>query len=125
MPDSSAGVVPELRALAGSVLQYAIGLISLAGWEAREAGTHLLRLILILLGALFLLLVGYLFLLLFFVFFLSRWLGVEWVWIALTLAGVHGGTGLVGLWRFSRAICKPVFSSTLAEIKKDIEILRP
>ncbi len=125
MPDSSAGVVPELRALVGSVLQHAVGLISLVGWEGREAGTHFLRLAIILVGALFLLLVSYLFLLLFFVFFLSHWSGVEWIWIALAFAVLHGGIAFVSLWIFAKTICKPVFSSTLAEIKRDIEILRP
>jgi uncharacterized membrane protein YqjE len=125
LPDSSAGVVPELRALLGSVLQHVIGLISLAGWEGREASAHYLRLIVTLLSAVFFLLIGYLFFLLFFVFFLSHWLEVEWIWIALGIAVIHSVLAFIGLWVFIRNMSKPIFTSTFSEIKRDIEILRP
>ncbi len=122
MPDSSAGMA--LRALIGSVAQHAAGLFSLASWEGREASAHYLRLLIVFFSAVFLLFIGYLFLLLFFVFFLSHWLRVDWVWITLGVAVVHGIAAVIGIWIFARTIGKPMFSSTISEIKKDLETLR-
>lgn len=123
MADSSVGVA--VKNLVGSVLQHALGLMTLASWEGREAAAHYFRLLIILMGTLFLAVVGYLFLLLFLVFFLSRWMTVDWMWIALALAGAHEIAALLGIWLFVRSIGKPVFSSTISEIKKDIETLHP
>ena len=129
MPDlpsrGSQGAVSELKALVGSVLRHSAARISLVGWEGREAVIHYIRLVVALITSLILLMVGYLFLLLFFVFFLARWLGAEWMWVALALAAVHGAIALAGIVFFVSSIRKPVFVSTLSEIKKDIETLRP
>lgn len=123
MPDSSSAGM-ALRALIGSVAQHAAGLISLASCEGREAGAHYLRLLIVFFSAAFFLLIGYLFLLLFVIFFLSHWLGVSWMWITLGVAVLHGIAAVIGIWIFVRTVSKPMFSSTISEIKKDLETLR-
>lgn len=122
MPDSSSAGM-ALRALIGSVAQHAAGLFSLASWEGREAGAHYFRLLIVFLSAAFFLFVSYLFLLLFAIFFLSHWLEANWMWITLGVAVIHGIAAVIGIWIFVRTVGKPMFSSTISEIKKDLETL--
>lgn len=116
----SRGIILKLKALLGSILQHGVGFISLVGWEGREAGIHYLRLMVILFVTLFLFLIGYVLLLLFFILLFAWWLGIAWIWMILTLAIIHVGAVLMGVRILARGIRKPIFESTISELKKDI-----
>jgi len=74
--------------------------------------------------ALLLCALGYVFLITGVVVGLAHLAGVSWPWIALAAAAVHFIFALVLLLVARSRITKPLFSTTLAELKKDREWLK-
>jgi uncharacterized membrane protein YqjE len=74
--------------------------------------------------ALLLCALGYVFLITGVVVGLAQLAGISWPWIALAAAAVHFIFALVLLLVARSRITKPLFSTTLAELKKDREWLK-
>jgi len=97
---------------------------ALLAQESKAAAVQVLILAGCLIFALLLCAVGYVFLITGAVVGLAHLAGVSWPWIALTAAAVHFIIALVLLLVARSRITKPLFHTTLAELKKDREWLK-
>lgn len=123
-PAATRGLSAEVLSLAGSLGRYFQSLAALAALEGREAGENYLRMAILLGVAILLALFGYLLALVFLAFLAAGLLGISWLWISGGLAGIHFVLALLALVAAKRRFHQPVFRSTTAELKKDLEALR-
>lgn len=123
-PAGHAGLLENLLALASGVTDFFESRFALFAQESKTAAVHVLILAGCVVFALLLCALGYVFLITGVVVGLAHLVGVSWPWIALAAAAVHFLFALVLLLVARSRITKPVFRTTLAELKKDREWLK-
>jgi uncharacterized membrane protein YqjE len=118
------GLFEEILSLLGSVASYFQNLAALAGEESKEALALGLRVVLLLLVALFFAGFGYALLVIAVAFFAAHFLGVSWFWILWGFTVLHFIVTFVCFNRI-KALCRTkLFESTRREITADIDALR-
>src|SRR6266478_3837607 len=123
-PAGHAGLLENLLALASALAEFFESRFALFAQESKTAAVHLLILAGCLIFALLLCAMGYVFLITGVVVGLAHLLGLSWAWIALAAATVHFIIALILLLVARSRITKPLFRTTLAELKKNGEWLK-
>ena len=123
-PAGHAGLLENLLALVTALAEFFESRFALFAQESKTAAVQLLILAGCLILALLLCALGYVFLITGVVVGLAHLLGISWAWIALAAAAVHFITAMVLLLVARSRITKPVFRTTLAELKKDRQWLK-
>ena len=118
------GISGHFRELLASAAAYLQARLQLLGIELGEAGRHYLKLAIFALVAVIALIFGYVLLCIALVFLVAHATGWRWEWVLFAFAGAHLLAAIICgaiAWRF---IGRPVFTSTLNELKKDQEWLK-
>jgi uncharacterized membrane protein YqjE len=123
-PAGHAGLLENLFALLSALADFFESRFVLLAQESKAAAVQLLILISCLILAVLLCALGYIFLITGAVVGLAHLVGVSWPWVALIAAALHFVIALVLLLIARSRITKPLFSTTMAELKKDREWLR-
>jgi len=123
-PAGRAGLLENLLALVSAVVDFFESRFALVAQESKVAAVQVLILVGCLIFALLLSALGYVFLITGAVVGLAHLAGISWPWIALAAAAVHFIIALVLLLVARSRITKPLFRTTLAELKKDREWLK-
>jgi len=123
-PAGRAGLLENLLALVSAVVDFFESRFALLAQESKVAAVQVLILVGCLIFALLLSALGYVFLITGAVVGLAHLAGISWPWIALAAAAVHFTIALVLLLVVRSRITKPLFRTTLAELKKDREWLK-
>jgi len=119
-----AGLLENLLALLTALAEFFESRFALLAQESKAAAVQVLILAGCLIFALLLCALGYVFLITGAVVGLAHLAGISWPWIALAAAAVHFIIALVLLLVARSSITKPLFRTTLAELKKDREWLK-
>jgi len=117
-------LLENLLALVSAVVDFFESRFALVAQESKVAAVQVLILVGCLIFALLLSALGYVFLITGAVVGLAHLAGISWPWIALAAAAVHFIIALVLLLVVRSRITKPLFRTTLAELKKDREWLK-
>ena len=120
----SGNFLDHVRDLIAAGLEYAQARASLAGIEAKEALLHFGIIIGLCVGAIGLLVFGYLFLCIALTVLIAQLLGISPGWVILALALLHFAIAAGSVIFAVTRLKMPVFSATLAEMRKDQEWLR-
>jgi uncharacterized membrane protein YqjE len=123
-PAGHAGLLENLLALLSALAEFLESRFALVAEESKAAAVQLAILAGCLIFALLLCALGYVFLITGVVVGLAHLAGISWPWIALAAAAVHFIIALALLVIARSRITKPLFRSTLAELKKDREWLK-
>ena len=123
-PAGRAGLLENLLALLSALADFFESRFALLAQESKAAAVQVLILAGCLIFALLLCALGYVFLITGAVVGLAHLAGISWPWIALAAAAVHFIIALVLLLVARSRITKPLFRTTLAELKKDREWLK-
>jgi len=123
-PAGHAGLLENLLALASALADFFESRFALLAQESKAAAVQVLILASCLILALVLCALGYIFLITGAVAGVAHLAGVSWPWVALAAAAVHFIIAIVLLLVAYSRITKPVFRTTLAELKKDREWLK-
>ena len=123
-PAGRAGLLENLLALLSALADFFESRFALLAQESKVAAVQVLILVGCLIFALLLSALGYVFLITGAVVGLAHLAGISWPWIALAAAAVHFIIALVLLLVVRSRITKPLFRTTLAELKKDREWLK-
>jgi uncharacterized membrane protein YqjE len=123
-PAGHAGLLENLLALVSALANFFESRFALLAQESKAAAVQVLILAGCLIFALLLCALGYFFLITGAVVGLAHLAGVSWPWLALAAAAVHFIIALVLLLVARSRITKPLFRTTLAELKKDREWLK-
>ena len=123
-PAGRAGLLENLLALLSALADFFESRFALLAEESKAAAVQVLILVGCLIFALLLSALGYVFLITGAVVGLAHLAGISWPWIALAAAAVHYIIALVLLLVVRSRITKPLFRTTLAELKKDREWLK-
>jgi len=123
-PAGHAGLLENLLALASALAEFFESRFALFAQESKTAAVHLLILAGCLIFALLLCAMGYVFLITGVVVGLAHLLGISWAWIALAAAILHFIVATVLVLIARSRMTKPVFRSTLAELKKERQWLK-
>ncbi len=91
--------------------------------ETKEAVGLYVRLIVMLLAALLFVLLGWILLLLTIAFLIAMFTSIAWVWIALGFTLFHFLVAILCATHVKKHFSTPVFQTTSAEIRKDLELL--
>ena len=113
-----------VREWLASVLKFLELKLQLLGFEGREAGVHLLILAVLITSTLALLVTALIFLAVFLLFVIVKITGWEWGLAALLAAVILIILSGVTAFLVRTRITKPLFTLTLAELRKDREWLR-
>lgn len=119
------GVSGEFMSLVGSLSRHVSALGSLAGAEAKEATALYVRLAVMLGAGLFFAAFGYILLWVFLAFLIATIFHVGWIWILLGFTLVHFLVAFVCANHVRTHWRTPVFQSTSAEIRRDLDALKP
>ena len=123
-PAGHAGLLNNLLSLANTLAGFFETRIGLFALESKSALLHLLLLAGAVMTALVLLVSGYVFLIVSIIFGIAHAAGVSWVWIALAAAGLHFVLA-IGCGLFAKSqLTKPMFTYSVAELKRDREWLK-
>ena|ERR1700758_5259133 len=123
-PAGHAGLLENLLALVSALADFFESRFALLAQESKAAALQLLILAGCLIFALLFCASGYVFLITGAVVGLAHLVGISWPWIALAAAALHFIIAIVLLLVARSRITKPVFRTTLAELKKDREWLK-
>ncbi len=123
-PAGRAGLLENLLALVSALADFFESRFALLAQESKVAAVQVLILVGCLIFALLLSALGYVFLITGAVVGLAHLAGISWPWIALAAAAVHFIIALVLFLVARSRITKPLFRTTLAELKKDREWLK-
>jgi uncharacterized membrane protein YqjE len=123
-PAGRAGLLENLLALVSALADFFESRFALLAEESKVAAVLVLILVGCLIFALLLSALGYVFLITGVIVELAHLAGISWPWIALAAAAVHFIIALVLLLVARSRITKPLFRTTLAELKKDREWLK-
>lgn len=118
------GLFGEFLSLLGSVARYFQALGALAGEESKEALALGLRLLVMLLAALFFAAFGYVLLVIAVAFFAAHVLGISWLWILGGFTALHLIIAFVCANHVKTHRHTPIFEATRREIAADLESLR-
>jgi uncharacterized membrane protein YqjE len=123
-PAGHAGLLENLLALVSALADFFESRFALLAEESKAAAVQVLILVGCLIFALLLSALGYVFLITGVIVGLAHLAGISWPWIALAAAAAHFIIALVLLLVARSRITKPLFRTTLAELKKDREWLK-
>ena len=123
-PAGHAGLLENVLALVSALVEFFESRFALFAQESKTAAVHLLILAGCLIFALLLCAMGYVFLITGVVVGLAHLLGISWAWIALVAAVLHFIIASVLVLIARNRMTKPVFRTTLTELKKDREWLK-
>jgi len=123
-PAGHAGLLENLLALLTALAEFFESRFALVAQESKAAAVQVLILVGCVIFALLLSALGYVFLITGAVVGLANLVGVSWPWIALAAAAVHFILALVLVLVARSRITKPLFRTTLGELKKDREWLK-
>src|SRR5207253_8105539 len=123
-PAGHAGLLENLLALLTALAEFFESRFALIAQESKAAAVQVLILAGCLIFALLLCALGYVFLITGVVVGLAHLAGISWPWIALAAAAVDFILARILLLVAGSRIKHPVFRSTLAELRKDVEWLR-
>jgi uncharacterized membrane protein YqjE len=118
-PAGHAGLLENLLALVSALAEFFESRFALFAQESKAAALHLVILIACVIVAVVLSVMGYVFLIVAAVVGLAHLLGVSWPIVALAAAILHFIIALVLLLVAKSRITKPVFRTTIDELKKD------
>ena len=124
MRDEPRGLFGEFMSLIGSVARYFQALGALAGEESKEALALGMRLLVMLLAALFFATFGYVLLVIAVAFFAAHILGISWLWILGGFTALHLILAYVCATHVRKHRHTPIFDATRREIAADLETLR-
>ena len=114
----------ELLSLVGSLGRYVQAMGSLAGEESREAAALGVRLLVMLLAALFFAAFGYILLIFAVAFFAAFVLGISWLWILGGFTVLHALLAYVCARHVKVHSRTPIFEETRREVARELESLR-
>lgn len=123
-PAGHAGLLENLLALASALAEFFEGRFALFAQESKSAALHLLILVSCVIVAVVLCVMGYIFIIVAAVVGLAHLIGTSWPVVALAVAVLHFIIALVLLLVARSRITKPVFRTTLDELRKDREWLK-
>ena len=123
-PAGHAGLLQNIFALTSALAEFFESRFVLLAQESKAAAVQLLILASCLVLAVLLCALGYIFLITGAVAGLAHLAGISWPWIALGAAALHFIIALVLILVARSRITKPLFRTTLAELKKDREWLK-
>ena len=123
-PAGHAGLVENLLALTSALAEFFESRFALLAQESKTAALQLLILVACVIVAVALCVMGYVFLIVGVVVGIAHLAGISWPWVALVAAGIHFVIALLLLVVARSRITKPLFRTTLAELKKDREWLK-
>jgi uncharacterized membrane protein YqjE len=123
-PGQTGNVLDHLRELIAAGSDYVQARASLAGIEAKEAAIHFGILIGLCAAAMGLLVFGYFFMCIALTVLIALALGISPGWVILAFAILHFVIAIGALAVVFFRIKTPVFTATLAEMKRDQEWLR-
>jgi uncharacterized membrane protein YqjE len=123
-PAGHAGLLENLLALVSALAEFFESRFALVAQESKAAAVQVLILVGCLILALVLCVLGYVFLIVGVVVGLAHLAGTSWPVVALVAAAVHFLIALVLLLVARSRITKPLFRTTIAELKKDREWLK-
>jgi len=118
------GLFAEILSLLGSFGRYGQALSALAGVESREAVALGVRLLVMLLAALFFAAFGYILLIFTLAFLAATVLGISWLWILGGFTLLHAVLAYVCARHVKTHVRTPVFEQTRSEIASDLAALR-
>lgn len=113
----------EVLSLVGSLGRYAQAMGALAGAETREAAALGVRLLVMLLAALFFAALGYIFLIFALAFFAAFVLGVSWLWILGGFTALHALLAYICARHVKNHSRTPIFEETRREVARDLQSL--
>jgi len=122
--DPPRGLTDGLLNLVGSLGRHMESLGALAGEEAREAGTLVLRLAAMLFAALFFAAFGYVLLLFSAAFLIAAIFDVSWLWILPGFVLLHVVLAFLCANHVRVHWRTPLFTATKGEISRDLDALR-
>lgn len=114
----------SLREWLASLLKILELKVKLLGFEGREAGVHLLILTVLFASTVVFLVTALIFLAVFLLFVIIKLTGWEWGWAALLSAVILIILSGVAAILLRNRITRPLFTLTLAELRKDREWLK-
>jgi uncharacterized membrane protein YqjE len=123
-PAGHTGLLENLLALLSALTEFFESRFALFAQESKSAALHVLILVACLIAAVVLCMMGYVFIIVAAVVGLAHLLGTSWPLIALAAAILHFVIALVLLLVARSRITKPVFRTTIDELKKDREWLK-
>jgi uncharacterized membrane protein YqjE len=123
-PAGHAGLLENLLALLTALAEFFESRFALVAQESKAAAVQVLILAGCVIFALLLCMLGYVFFITGMVAGLAHLVGISWPWIALAAAAVHFIIALALLVVARSRITKPLFRTTLAELRKDREWLK-
>ena len=123
-PAGHAGLLENLLALLTALAEFFESRFALVAQESKAAAVQVLILAGCVIFALLLCMLGYVFFITGVVAGLAHLVGISWPWIALAAAAVHFIIALALLVVARSRITKPLFRTTLAELRKDREWLK-
>jgi uncharacterized membrane protein YqjE len=123
-PAGQAGFVKHLLAIASSLTDFFECRFALFAQESKAAVAQLIVMAACLILALILCLLGYIFVIASVIVGAAHLAGISWLWTAFAAAGVHFATALILLVVARSRMTKPIFRTTLSELKKDREWLK-
>lgn len=118
-PAGHAGLLENLLSLASAVAEFFESRFALFAQESKSAALHLLIVVGCVVVALVLCVMGYIFIIVAAVVGVAHLIGVSWPVVALAIAILHFVIAVVLLLVARSRITKPVFRTTLDELKKD------
>ncbi len=114
------GIARQVRGFFSAAAQYVAARLRLASLEAKDAGAHSLKLLLLGVAAAFVAVLGWVFLCLAIIFLLAKALGENgWVWASLMMAAAHFAGAFVLARVLKNTASQPMFPLTTEEFKKD------
>ena len=124
-PMSDSGFIAHCRGVTAAVLGYLSARVELAGVESKEAAGHYLKIAAVLVAGALFAIFGYLFFCLGIVFAIARLFENPnaWIWVALLVALAHFGVTAACAFIVRAWFTVPMFTSTVAEFRKDQEWL--
>ena len=123
-PAGHAGLLENLLALVSALVEFFESRFALFAQESKAAALHVLILVGCVIVALVLCVMGYIFIIVAAVVGLAHLIGTSWPVVALAVAVLHFIIALILLLVARSRITKPVFRTTLDELKKDREWLK-
>jgi uncharacterized membrane protein YqjE len=121
---SPRGLFAEILSLLGSFGRYGQALSALASAESREAIALGIRLLVMLLAALFFAAFGYILLILAVAFFAAFVLNISWLWILGGFTLLHAMLAYLCARHVRTHVRTPIFEQTRREIASDLAALR-
>jgi uncharacterized membrane protein YqjE len=123
-PAGHAGLLENLLALISGLAEFFESRFALLAQESKAAAVQVLILAVCVILALALCVMGYVFLIVGVIVGIAHLAGVSWPWVTLIAAAIHFVIALLLLLVARSRITKPLFRTTIAELKKDREWLK-